>query len=121
MRKSDKKLEKDIVAALTEACEDALKVYKGFEWLTHVVNYQNFPGSLTVVCIFDNQESLNLAMGDDKGAGFKSAIERKLIEHNIKIKGVTKRILFDTEEACNAEHNGNWSKRLDGVQHARHV
>ncbi|AOT08666.1 hypothetical protein [Pseudoalteromonas luteoviolacea] len=121
MRKSDKKLEKAIVAALTEACEDALKIYEGFEWLTHVVNYQTFPESFTIVCVFDNQESLLLAYGEAKGESLKAAIESKLLTHNIKIKGIKKRILFDTEEACTLESGGNWKKRLEGIHLARHV
>ncbi|KZN66479.1 hypothetical protein N473_08800 [Pseudoalteromonas luteoviolacea CPMOR-1] len=121
MRKSDKKLEKAIVAALTEACEDALKIYEGFEWLTHVVNYQTFPESFTIVCIFDNQDSLLKALSENKGEALKTAIESKLNMHNIKIKGVKKRILFDTEEACASESGGKWGKRLEGIHLARHV
>ncbi|KZN30442.1 hypothetical protein N480_05675 [Pseudoalteromonas luteoviolacea S2607] len=121
MRKSDKKLEKSIVTALTEACEEALKQYDGFQWLTHIVNYQRFPDSLSVICVFDNKAHLRLAINDDKGEQFKILIEGKLSSCNIKVKGIKKRILFDTEEACNNEHGGNWNKRLEEFKNARHV
>ena len=121
MRKTDKKIEKSIVSALKEACEDALKVYDGFQWLTHVVNYQKFPESLTIVCVFDGQESLSNVLNQDQGHAFKASINTKLMGENIKIKNIEKRIIFDTEEACEAQHGGSWSKRLDGLQHARHA
>lgn len=58
MRKSDKKVENQLRIALTEVCEAALKNGNGFQWLTHQVNYSNFPKSLQVICVFDINESL---------------------------------------------------------------
>ncbi|MDK2595613.1 Fis family transcriptional regulator [Pseudoalteromonas obscura] len=121
MRKSDKKLGKNIVLALTEACDDALKRYKGFEWLTHAVNFQSFPESLSIVCVFDTRENLVQTLADDKGDQLKASIEAKLFSFGIKAKGVKKRIVFDTEEACHTEHDGNWKRRLEGLQNAHHV
>ena len=121
MRKSDKKLEKSIVSALTDACEDALKVYEGFQWLTHIVNFQSFPESLSIICIFDTNENLIKTMGNDTVNQFKSSIESRLLSYNIKVKDIAKRIVFDTEEACENEHDGNWNKRLEGLQSARHA
>ena len=60
-------------------------------------------------------------MGSDMSKRFKSSIEGKLAEHNIRIKDVKKRIIFDTEERCHYEHGGNWKKRLEGVKNARHA
>ena len=45
MRKTDKKLENTLIAALTEVCEAALEAFDGFQWLTHFVNYSHFPSS----------------------------------------------------------------------------
>lgn len=36
-------IERQLVAALTEACETAKAEIPGFEWLTHTVNYTAFP------------------------------------------------------------------------------
>ena len=49
MRKTDKKIDKQIISALTEVCDSALKAFTGFEWLTHRVNYTNFPKSLKIM------------------------------------------------------------------------
>ncbi|MCF2860141.1 Fis family transcriptional regulator [Pseudoalteromonas sp. SMS1] len=121
MRKSDKKLEKTIVSALTEACEEVLKLYEGFEWLTHFVNFQTFPDSLSIVCVFNCNMSLQQVIEMDKGERIKTLIERKLTLANVKAKGIKKRIVFDTEEACQNEHNGNWNKRFEDIQNARFV
>ncbi|WP_275978045.1 hypothetical protein [Idiomarina rhizosphaerae] len=43
MRKTDKKLEREIIRELTQMCEVAKFDHEGFIWLTHEVNYQRFP------------------------------------------------------------------------------
>jgi len=121
MRKSDKKLEKSIVSALTAACENDLKRYKGFQWLTHIVNFHSFPDSLSIICVFDTQENLIKVTGSNTVEGFKRAIETRLLASNIKVKDIKKRIVFDTEEACDNEHNGSWDRRFEGLHSARHA
>ena len=121
MRKSDKKLDKNIVTALTNACENDLKGYAGFQWLTHIVSYASFPGSLSIICVFDTKESLVKATEDNKAAQLKASIESRLLSYDIKIKDIKKRIVFDTEEACEQEHNGDWNKRFERLQRARHA
>lgn len=59
MRKTDRKTENLIIRALTEACEIALERFDGFRWLTHFVDYQRFPASLTIVCVFDTNTEEN--------------------------------------------------------------
>ncbi|MFC0445510.1 hypothetical protein ACFOD1_05540 [Pseudidiomarina halophila] len=53
MRKTDKKLERDIVRELTAVCEAAKPTCSGFEWLTHTVDYTRFPESLRVTLVFN--------------------------------------------------------------------
>lgn len=53
MRKTDKKLERDIIRALTDVCEAAKTTHSGFEWLTHTVDYTKFPESLRVTLVFN--------------------------------------------------------------------
>lgn len=55
MRKTDKKIDKAIISALTEVCEEAKFEHPGFSWLTHEVDYQRFPSSLRVTLVFDEQ------------------------------------------------------------------
>ncbi|MDV6316690.1 hypothetical protein [Idiomarina sp. HP20-50] len=57
MRKTDKKLEREIIRELTKVCEAAKFEHEGFIWLTHEVNYQRFPQSLKVTLVFN--ESIN--------------------------------------------------------------
>lgn len=52
MRKTDKKIDQQIIRALTAVCEKAKDNVKGFEWLTHEVDYQRFPESLQVTLAF---------------------------------------------------------------------
>ncbi|WP_113907606.1 hypothetical protein [Aliidiomarina celeris] len=57
MRKSDKKLENEIIRRLTEVCEAMKPQLEGFVWLTHEVNYQRFPQSLLVTLVFNDEIS----------------------------------------------------------------
>ena len=57
MRKTDKHRERQIIDALNTVCERALdQSLPGFQWLTHHVDYQRFPGSLSVFCIVEGGE-----------------------------------------------------------------
>ena len=109
MRKTDKKIEKALRGALTDACDMALKKYKGFMWLTHFVNYQNFPDSLSIVCVFDTNEQLSKANEE----GLRVIIKNKLASIDINIKDIRKNVSFDTEESCEKENNGKWHERLN--------
>lgn len=57
MRKTDKKIENEIIRRLTDVCEDAKHECSGFSWLTHNVDYQRFPASLTVTLVFNETAS----------------------------------------------------------------
>jgi hypothetical protein len=107
MRKSDKKIENLLITSLKGACEDALGVYEGFEWLTHAVNYQKYPDSLLIICMFDTNENLSKTINKDNGDEFKALIAAKLLLGGIQLKDAGKHIKFDTEEALkNRSGNG---------------
>ena len=112
MRKTDKKIDNQIRAKLTDVCELALKEYSGFQWLTHLVNYSNFPKSLQIICVFDSNESLTNFKADNSEQILLALIEKNLIQLNINLNNIKKHIRFDTEENCIKSHNGNWAKRL---------
>ena len=112
MRKTDKKTDNQIRQALTEVCEIALKEIEGFEWLTHTVNYDNFPQSLKVICVFDTKDSLNAFTQSAENQVLATLVQSKLQTLNIKFKDISKHIKYDTEEACEEVHDGNWAKRL---------
>lgn len=86
----------------------ALEKHEGFMWLTHFAKYQNFPGSLSIVCVFETNEQLLKADND----GLRKIIKDKLALIGIDIKDVHQHVSFDTEENCEKENNGKWQERF---------
>lgn len=113
MRKTDKKLENTLIAALTEVCEAAIEAFDGFQWLTHFANYSHFPNSLTIVCIFDTNENLEKMYQKDTGDAFRHMIKSKLEAIDIRLRNINPHVKFDTEEECKKEHDGRWNKRFN--------
>ena len=112
MRKSDKKLDNAIRNALIDVCEQAQGSFEGFQWLTHSVNYDNFPNSLKIICVFNTDEHLaNLQQGDCSGQ-LRQLIKHHLAESNVVLKDVNKQVLLDSEQACTTTHNGKWAHKL---------
>jgi hypothetical protein len=112
MNKTVKKLDNNVVKALTIACENAKQEIVGFEWLTHSANYSNFPGSLVVTCVLHNQESLDVLLAQQKDQELRKQIQKQLLKAGILLKDVRRHVFFDTEQACLLEHNGDWKRRL---------
>jgi len=112
MRKSDKKIDKQLCVVLTHVCETALKKVTGFQWLTHLVNYANFPQSLQVVCVFDTEEHLESYLASKQNQQLVLLIQTEFDQLGIKLKSINKHVSYDTEEACSMQHNGNWASRL---------
>ena len=112
MRKTDKKIDKQLREVLTDVCETAIKEYDGFQWLTHLVNYSSFPQSLKIVCIFDTNERLAKFTSNTKSNDLASLIQVKLREMGVNIKNVSNHISYDSEEACKNQNNGKWADRL---------
>lgn len=52
MANNERQIDRAIIQALTEVCEQAKRSVSGFSWLTHEVNYQRFPDSLRVTLVF---------------------------------------------------------------------
>lgn len=113
MKKTDKALENTIVKVLTHICEESLKTIDGFQWLTHLVNYKKFPHSLTVVCIFETQDQIVELLNSPKHEQLISSIIDQLSAAGIQLPKKQKHIKFDSEEACNIEHAGNWNRRFN--------
>lgn len=112
MRKSDKKIENQIIAALKGACELALDNIDGFVWLTHFVDYSSFPKSLAVVCVFDTNENKSKLFSSHSEKYLCSLINENLLAVGIQLKDVRKHVSFDTEEDCEKENNGKWNERF---------
>ena len=112
MKKTVRKLDNNVIKALTVACEMAKDKVPGFKWLTHTASYDRFPGSLAVCCIFDTQASLHQAQSDELDACLRRLIWGQLLKVGIKLKDVRQHVRLDSEEACEIQNNGNWDQRL---------
>ena len=97
MRKSDKKIENQIRDVLTEVCEDTLKGYDGFLWVTHTVNFSSFPQSLKIVCVFDtNHDRANFLTGEGQQY-VSTTIQKAFNKVGVQLKNVDKQISYDTQ------------------------
>lgn len=112
MRKSDKKLDNQIVKALTLVCHSALEDIDGFEWLTHTVNFDKFPESLKIVCVFDRNTKLSHYLKSSNKDSLALMITKSLVDIGVELKNAQNQIELDSEENCTLYHGGNWRKRL---------
>jgi len=113
MRKTDKKIDNQLIKVLTGVCEVGLKDIEGFAWLTHLVNYANFPKSLKIICVFDNNRNLSVFQSNtDNQQNFERLIQSKLLELDVKVTNIVAHVGYDTQEKCDEDHSGNWAKRL---------
>ncbi|MEE9338130.1 MAG: hypothetical protein V3U87_08625 [Methylococcaceae bacterium] len=97
MKKTDKKREKSIVQGLTRDCEIAKNEVSGFEWLTHTIDYDNFPISLMVHCIFTSDESIRQVIGSGQDEAIFKLICDELVLIYINFKDISNRVTFDTK------------------------
>jgi len=98
MKRNDKKIEHSIVKALNEVCEILKQKQNGFVWLTHFVDYANFPNSLKIVFVFDNNQNLIEAKSASLFKTIFQLCESHLKRESIHIKRIEKAVFFDTEE-----------------------
>jgi hypothetical protein len=112
MRKSDKKIENNLRIALTDVCESALKEFTGFEWLTHLVKYSDFPKSLKILCVFDTNNNLTSFLNSNNRHVLEELIVKKLSCIEVRIKNISNHLAYDTEEECVKVNNGKWADRL---------
>jgi len=94
VRKSDKKIDNQVRQALTEVCELALQHINGYLWITHTANYQRFPDSLIITCMFADKESAHDAQ--QQGELLKIA-QQKLQQLDINLKAPNKQLRFQFE------------------------
>ena len=117
MRKSDKKIDNQIRVILTDLCESYYEQVSGFKWLTHVVDYNSFPNSLKIVCVFETKNDIDHFLARPVDVKINSdfvlsSLNQKLSAIGVKVKKLDKLIRYDDEERCLSEHNGNWANRL---------
>lgn len=112
MQKTVKKLDNNVIRALTNVCELAKREVPGFQWITHTASYDRFPASLAVICVFDTQASLKQAQVQEHDVYLRRQVQSQLIKVGIKLKDARHQVRYDSEQACEAQNNGNWQQRL---------
>lgn len=97
MTKTQKKIDNNIRQALTAACEVFLEEVAGFEWLTHEVNYNNFPTSLIITCVFNTLESKSKAINNADTERMQGLIQAKLLNVGVRLGSPKKQIIFTND------------------------
>ncbi|NBK41022.1 hypothetical protein EON09_21110 [Pseudomonas soli] len=106
------RLEREMVACLTEACATAQGEIVGFAWLTHQVDLDDFPASLRIIWVFtDDTDKARALAGADK-ARMIALTAQALRDAGIELDHVAWHVRFDSEEACWRDHGGDWNRRL---------
>ncbi len=105
------RIERRLIATLTEACEAAKSEIKGFTWLTHMADLDALAETLKVIWVFETLADRQLAEVEAKARIFElTAIA--LNEAGIDLKLSDRNVRFDSEEECQRAQGGNWQKRL---------
>lgn len=122
MTKTHKKQEQAITRALTEVCETVKfatdeHALKGFEWITHFVQYHDFPDSLLIVVVFSRSQERLDALNAGKDKTLYRLISDQLKAENIHLNAIEKQVRFDSEEACEKHHAGDWQARYRQTRH----
>lgn len=112
LSKTNQKIDNNVCKALTIACESSLHDVAGFVWLTHRANYTNFPASLVITCVFNTDEEIEAMKALQQDETMMATIQKQLLKVGVVVKNIKKSVHFDSEEACQAKHDGEWADRL---------
>ena len=112
LTKTNQKIDNNVCKALMAACETSLHEVAGFVWLTHRANYTNFPGSLVITCVFNTDEEVAAMKAQQQDETLRASIQKQLLKVGVVVKNIKQSVHFDSEEACQRQHSGEWSERL---------
>lgn len=112
LSKTNQKIDNNLCKALTIACESSLHDIPGFSWLTHRVNYTHFPGSLIITCVFETEQEIATMKAAQQDVQLRKTIQKQLLKIGVVVKKIDQCVRFDSEEACLAQHRGQWDTRL---------
>jgi len=98
MRKTDKNTDNQIRLFLTDICEDFMKYSDGFLWLTHEVDYDNFPQSLRITFVFNSQAHLDGFLTSDGYPQLIVKLETQLSQMKIRFKRIQDQMAFTVEQ-----------------------
>ena len=106
------RLERELVACLTDACETAKGEIVGFTWLTHRLAPADFPASLRITWVFEREADKAAALAGEAKARMLALTDQALDTAGVKLDHVAWHVRFDSEEACSRSHAGDWNRRL---------
>ncbi|TMM45441.1 Fis family transcriptional regulator [Colwellia ponticola] len=112
LTKTNQKIDNNICKALTIACESSLHDIAGFVWLTHRANYTNFPASLVITCVFNSNDDIEAMKAQHQDEQLRLTIQKQLVKVGVVVKNIKQSVHFDSEEACQQQHRGEWDTRL---------
>jgi len=112
LSKTNQKIDNNVCKALTIACESSLHEVAGFVWLTHRANYTNFPASLVVTCVFNTDEEVSAMKALQQDEFLRLSIQKQLVKVGVVVKNIKQCVRFDSEQACQLQHLGEWENRL---------
>lgn len=112
LSKTNQKIDNNVCKALTIACESSLHEVAGFVWLTHRANYTNFPASLVITCVFNTDEEIEAMKALQQDEFLRATIQKQLLKIGVVVKNIKQSVRFDSEEACQRQHRGEWSERI---------
>ncbi|QXI35650.1 hypothetical protein [Pseudomonas promysalinigenes] len=106
------RLERELVACLTDACETAKAEIVGFSWLTHRLDPNDIPASLRVTWVFEYEADKAAALAGEAKARMLTLTGQALQEAGVHLDHLAWHVRFDSEQACIASHAGDWKRRL---------
>ena len=112
LSKTNQKIDNNVCKALTIACESSLHEVAGFVWLTHRANYTNFPASLVITCVFNTNEEVSAMKALQQDEVLRLSIQKQLVKVGVVVKNIKQCVHFDSEQACQLQHLGEWENRL---------
>ena len=90
-------IERELIRALTLACETAESEIVGFQWLTHDVNYEQFPQSLVVTWVFDSEAGRARALACADKARMRALTLAAFDEVGISVSSIADHVAFSVE------------------------
>ena len=91
-------IERELIRTLTDACETAKSEIVGFQWLTHDVDYQNFPQSLIVTWMFDSEASKARALAGADKARMLALTLAAFEAVGISVSRINEHVAFSVEQ-----------------------
>ncbi|VXC66928.1 conserved hypothetical protein [Pseudomonas sp. 8Z] len=87
-------IERELIRTLTNACETAKSEIVGFQWLTHEVDYEQFPQSLVVTWMFDSEANKARALASPDKARMQVLTLAAFAEVGISVANIDKHVVF---------------------------